>query len=608
MNKKPLVLGISAFFHDSAAVLVEDGEIISAVQEERFTRTKFDSSFPVNAINFCFEQRGVGAAEIDTIAFYDEPQLKLDRLIETLTAFAPLRVKANAGKVRDFLARKYFLEEIIATKLPAFKGEIFVSRHHLSHAASAFYPSPFEKAAIIVVDAMGEWSCSSIGLGEGAKIELLKEQRFPHSVGLLYSAFTQFLGFKVNSGEYKVMGLAPYGTPKYANLIKDKLVEINDDGSIKLNTEYFDFMTGRRMISRNFQRLFNAPERRPEGPLTERDADVASSIQKVVEEIMGKIVRQAVRLTGQKKVAMAGGVALNCVVNGKLLKSDIVEDLWIQPAAGDAGGALGAALLAHYNLFGRERKADGKNDSQKGSFLGPAFSGETIKKILDLHGFVYDEVGESELPARLCNLIAGGKVIGIFQGKMEFGPRALGARSIIGDARDPDMQKKMNLKIKYRESFRPFAPVVLAEEAAEWFEIKTESPYMLITAQVAAAKLVPGYDNDRSGIGSINKVRSIIPAVTHVDCSARVQTVDRQRGPYLHRLLEAFKGKTGCPVMVNTSFNVRGEPIVGAPIDALRCFMNTEMDYLVLERFILDKQKQKKQLIESEFKAGLSFD
>jgi carbamoyltransferase len=514
-----------------------------------------------------------------------------------------LKFISNFKRIRDWIKQKLPIDQLIYRRLPGFQGDIFFSHHHESHAASAFYPSPFESAAILVVDAMGEWSCSSIGQGDGNKISILKEQHFPHSVGLLYSAITQHVGFKVHSGEYKVMGLAPYGEPKFVKLIKDHLVEIKEDGSIILNTDYFDFMIGKRMTNAKMEELFNAPDRKPESPISQREMDVAKSIQVVVEEIILKMVQHAVDLTGFRNLSLAGGVALNCVANGKIQRSGLIDGLWIQPAAGDAGGALGAALLAHYKNFEKNHRKKSPSDSQKGSFLGPIFTEEEVKNVLDAYGFIYQKISGKDIFSGLTDLIIEGNVIGLFQGSMEFGPRALGARSIIGDARNPIMQRHMNKKIKYRESFRPFAPVVLVEEFSEWFEGDSETPYMLLTTQVNSKKLIK-HNDDRLlfGIEKLNVVRSEIPAVTHVDNSARVQTVDKERNSFLHELLQVVKAKTGCPVLINTSFNIRGEPIVCTPLDALRCFMNTEIDYLFIERFLLNKKQQKNQLKDDNFK------
>jgi carbamoyltransferase len=541
----PIVLGISSFYHDSAAALTANGEIIAAAQEERFTRRKFDSGFPEHSIYFCLEHAGIDQKELDCIAFYDEPLVKLDRIIETQTAFAPLGFFRNWRRIQDWVNQKFSLDKLIYSKLPCFSGSIFYCHHHLSHAASAFYPSPFRKASIVVVDAMGEWACSSIGKGEEKNITILQEQRYPNSVGLLYSAITQHIGFKVNSGEYKVMGLAPYGEPRYVRLIKDHLVEIHDDGSIILNTEYFDFMVGGRMTNDNFNRLFGAIDRTPESMITQREMDIARSIQVVIEEIMLNIARYAVSITGERNMVLAGGVALNCVANGKIRDSRIVDNLWIQPSAGDAGGALGAALFATYNHFNGTRAINEKSDSQKGSFLGPVYSKEDIRNVLDAYGFEYEELDGERKFNGVCDLLCDGNVIGVFQGQMEFGPRALGARSIIGDPRNPNMQKHMNLKIKYRESFRPFAPIVLAEEAQDWFESGEESPYMLLTTSLHRDKRIEtGEKQDNLfGIDKLNVVRSKIPAVTHVNNSARIQTVDRARNAFTYELLKSFQKK-----------------------------------------------------------------
>lgn len=608
--EQPIILGISCFYHDSAAAVIANGEIIAAAQEERFTRKKFDSDFPEHAINFCLESAGIDNQDIDCVAFYDDPLVKLDRIIESQTRFAPLKLAQNYRRIHEWIDHKFSLDQLIYRRLPGFKGEIFFSHHHVSHAASAFYPSPFGRAAVVVADAMGEWSCSSIAEGNGSRVTILKEQHFPHSVGLLYSAITQHIGFRVNSGEYKVMGLAPYGESRYVELIKEHLVEIYENGSIVLNTDYFDFMTGNRMTNHRLEDLFGSPDREPESILTQREMDIAKSIQIVVEEIMLNMTRHAVALTGLRALVLAGGVALNCVANGKIQRSGLIDNLWIQPAAGDAGGALGAALYAHYNVYNQDRIINNSGDSQKGTFLGPVYEKKYIRMILDTYGFTYEELAENDKCEKICDLICEGGVIALFQGRMEFGPRALGARSIIGDARIPEMQKHMNLKIKYRESFRPFAPVVLLEDLAEWFETSEESPYMLLTTSVKGNRLVLSEAPNVAlfGIDKLNVVRSEVPAITHVDNSARIQTVDSKRNPFLHGLLKTFKEKTGCPILINTSFNIRGEPIVCTPLDALNCFMNTDIDYLLLEWFLIDKKKQGKQLKDENFKKKKGLD
>lgn len=593
------ILGISAYYHDSAVALVDDGEIVAAVQEERFTRVKHDSGFPINGINYCLEEAECSIAEIDYVVFYDKPILKFDRLIETYLAFAPKGFSSFTKAIPQWLKIKLFLKkEILKSLGKDFKGKVVFTEHHEAHAASAFYPSPFDEAAIITIDGVGEWATASIGIGKGNKIELLKEMRFPHSLGLLYSAFTYYTGFKVNSGEYKLMGLAPYGKPKYVELIKDNLIDIKDDGSIWMDMSYFNYCQGLTMTSSKFHDLFGAEPRSPESEITQFYMDIAASVQVVTEEVILKMAQYAKKITKCKNLCLAGGVALNCVANGKLLKENIFDKLWIQPAAGDAGGALGAALFVNYQLLKKKRYI-GDKDSQKGSFLGPAFSNEDISAYLDSIGAEKKFLSDKELVDKVADYIADEKVIGWFHGRMEFGPRALGGRSIIGDAGSKDMQTKMNLKIKYRESFRPFAPCVLAEDCSEYFELDEESPYMLIVAPVKEDKRVKITDadlnimqNDPDLLKRVNVPRSEIPAITHIDYSARVQTVDKERHGLYYDLIKRFKEKTGSSVIINTSFNIRGEPIVCSPADAVNCFMNTEMDFLVLGNYVLDKEKQ----------------
>jgi carbamoyltransferase len=590
------ILGISAYYHDSAACLVVDGEIVAAAQEERFTRRKHDFRFPTHAIKSCLQEGGLaGPGELDFIVFYDKPLLKFERLLETHLRYAPAGLASFLQAMPLWLRQKLSIRELIRRELN-YQGTILFTEHHESHAASAFFPSPFERAAILTVDGVGEWATVSLGLGEGNRIRILREIHFPHSLGLLYSAFTYFTGFKVNSGEYKLMGLSPYGRPIYADLITRELIDLREDGSFKLNLRYFNYCTGLTMTNDRFARLFGGLPRRPESPLTERDMDMAASIQVVTEKAMLGLARAAFAATGCENLVMAGGVALNCVANARILRDGPFRRLWVQPAAGDAGGALGAALFAHYQILGGPRTVDGRRDLQKGSLLGPAFDDAAITRFIedrDIKATRYDDF--EALADRVSDLIAEGNVIGWFQGRMEFGPRALGCRSIIGDARNPEMQTTMNVKIKFRESFRPFAPSVLAERAAEYLDLATESPYMLLVAAVRADRLLPtspADDIELAGLDRRRAVRSVIPAVTHVDNSARIQTVSREDNPRYHRLIERFAEKTGCPVIINTSFNVRGEPIVCSPEDAYRCFARTSMDYLVLGSWLVDRTEQ----------------
>jgi carbamoyltransferase len=588
------ILGISAYYHDSAACLIKDGEILAAAQEERFTRKKHDHSFPSNAVRYCLASEGISARDLELVAFYDKPFIKFERILETYLAYAPKGIKSFLKAIPLWIKQKLWIKEIIKKELD-YDVNIIFPEHHESHAASAFYPSPFESAAILTADGVGEWTTTSFGVGEGREIKILADIKFPHSLGLLYSAFTYYTGFKVNSGEYKVMGLAPYGEPKYVDLILKELVDLKEDGSFKLNMEYFDFAAGLTMTNKKFDELFGGPPRQPESELTQREMDLARSVQEVTEEIMLRMAKHVKRETGKEYLCLAGGVALNCVANGKILREGIFKDIWIQPAAGDAGGALGAALFAWYQYMGNERNANGVEDSQKGSYLGPEFSDEEIKKYLDEHEIEYKKLSEDQLTDVVSDLIAEGNVIGWFQGRMEFGPRALGNRSILGDARSPEMQSKMNLKIKFRESFRPFAPSVLEEKVSEYFELDRPSPYMLLVAEVKKERQIKSKDdsNNLFGIEKLKVPRSDIPAVTHVDYSARIQTVNKNTNPLYHKLLSDFDRKHGCAVLVNTSFNVRGEPIVCTPDDAYKCFMRTEMDYLVLGRFLLDKKDQR---------------
>ena len=624
------ILGISAFYHDSAACLVDDGEIIAAAQEERFTRLKHDYNFPVNAARYCLKEGGIDAEQLDYVGFYDKPLLKFDRLLETYLDYAPSGFRSFLKAMPLWMKEKLWMPDLIRTEMAKangadderaakkagkkFEWKLLFGDHHESHAASAFYPSPFEEAAILTIDGVGEWATSSLGVGRGNEITLLKELRFPDSLGLLYSAFTYYTGFKVNSGEYKVMGLAPYGVPKYVSLIKDHLAEVREDGSIRMNHEYFSYSQGLRMTNGAFDKLFGARPRKAESLITQREMDLARSIQVVTEEAMLKMVRYVHNETGLKRLCMAGGVALNCVANGRILREGPFEDIWIQPAAGDAGGAVGIALAIWHRYLGNERvsaeqagtwqssRSASNNglpryaDGMKGSFLGPRHTVDEIETFLAERNLPYKKYSREELPKVIADLLASEKVIGLHQGRMEFGPRALGGRSIIGDPRSPSMQSVMNLKIKYRESFRPFAPSVTREQVSDWFDLNYESPYMLLVADVLERHRTHLDDTEQKlwGIDKLNIKRSEIPAVTHVDYSARIQTVRRETNSLYWEIIEAFRQKTGCPVIVNTSFNVRGEPIVCTPEDSYRCFMRTEMDYLVLETCVLDKKDQPK--------------
>jgi len=594
------ILGISAFYHDSAAALVVDGEIVAAAQEERFTRKKHDPGFPTRAIAYCLAQAGKSARDVDYVVFYEKPFRKFERLLETYFAFAPIGFKSFRMAMPVWLKEKIRLPHVIREGLgEASKAPIVFTDHHESHAASAFFPSPYDEAAILTLDGVGEWTTTTMGVGRGNKIELTKHLEFPHSLGLLYSAFTYYCGFKVNSGEYKLMGLAPYGTPVYKDLIRRHLIDLKPDGSFWLDMQYFNYCQGLTMTSRKFHDLFGGPPRNPESDIAQRHMDLAASIQAVTEEAMLAMGQELFRQTGMSKLVLAGGVALNCVGNGKLLREGPFDDIWIQPAAGDAGGALGAALFTWHQLLEKPRPS-ARADHQKGSFLGSAFSPAEVCRRLDAAGAKYRRAAsESELVDQVVDLLVAEKIVGWFQGRMEFGPRALGARSIIGDPRSPKMQATMNLKIKFRESFRPFAPIVLRDEAPNWFALDPshESPYMLLVAPVLESHRVPITDAQRAQMASdpdlrnrVNIPRSDIPAVTHVDYSARLQTIDPDRNPRMTKLLQAFQKRTGCPVLVNTSFNVRGEPIVCTPEDAYRCFLGTEMDALVLEDVVLLKE------------------
>ncbi|MGE5795241.1 MAG: carbamoyltransferase [Ignavibacteria bacterium] len=587
------ILGISAYYHDSAAALLRDGEIIAAAQEERFTRKKHDHEFPINAVKYCLHEAGISADKLDYVAFYDKPIIKFDRILETYVTYAPLGIRSFIKAVPLWIRKKLWMTDLIKKEIN-YEGQILFPEHHESHAASAFFPSPFQRAAFLTIDGVGEWATSSFGAGIENKVQIMGELHFPHSLGLLYSAFTYFTGFKVNSGEYKVMGLAPYGNPKYVQKIYDYLLDLKEDGSFKMNMEFFNYCAGLTMTNEKFEKIFDGPPRKSEANLTQREMDLACSVQVVTEEIMLRMAKHVKKVTGEKYLCLAGGVALNCVGNGKLLRAGIFDDIWIQPAAGDAGGALGAAYIVHHHYL--NNPAPGKNgtDLQKGSLLGTSYSNEEIKEFLEKNNLPYKYLETEDLLNETAGLLRQEKIIGWFQGRMEFGPRALGARSIIGDARSPEMQKKMNLKIKYRESFRPFAPSVLAEKVCEWFEMNHESPYMLLVAEVKKEKQrqMTSKEKDLWGIDQLNVVRSEVPAITHIDYSARIQTVNKKDNPRYYALISKFFEKTSCPVIVNTSFNVRGEPIVESPLDAYKCFMRTEIDALVLENFILYKNQQ----------------
>ena len=594
------ILGLSAFYHDSAAALVIDGQIAAAAQEERFTRKKHDSGFPHHAIAYCLHEGGISLGEVDYVAFYDKPFLKFERLLETYLAFAPKGFRSFRMAIPLWLKEKLFQKQLLRDELRAFdpgfdwQNKLLFTEHHQSHAASAFFPSPFDEAVILTMDGVGEWATTSVGFGRGNHLEMRKELHFPHSLGLLYSAFTYYTGFKVNSGEYKVMGLAPYGEPKYAELILDSLVDLKPDGTFRLDQSYFDYCTGLRMTNDKFDALFGGPARKPEERLTQRHMDLAASIQAVTEEVVLRLTRSIAAETGAENLCLAGGVALNCVANGKVLRDGKFKRIWIQPAAGDAGGALGAALAAYHLHKGQPRRLDNQLDGMNGAYLGPGYDDDECARRLERAGARFDRLGGNEMIERAASDLADGKGLGWFQGRMEFGPRALGNRSIIADARSPSMQSALNLKVKYRESFRPFAPAVLREDVSDWFELDSESPYMLLVADVVKRRRRPMTAQEQAlfGIDKLNVPRSEIPAVTHVDYSARVQTVHAETNPRFHALLSTFKQKTGCPVLVNTSFNVRGEPIVRTPEDAFRCFMGTELDALAVGNLYLQKSEQ----------------
>ena len=587
------ILGISAFYHDSAACLVRDGEIAAAAQEERFTRKKHDLRFPEHAVQYCLEEGGLSINELDYIAFYDKPFLKFWRLLESYIGVAPRGLRSFFKAMPVWIKKKIWMKSLIR-EFTGFEGKILFPEHHASHAASAFYPSPFSSAAFLTVDGVGEWTTSSYGVGEDNQIRILADLEFPHSIGLLYSAFTYYTGFKVNSGEYKMMGLAPYGKPKYKDVILKELIDLKEDGSFKMNMDYFGYLGSLRMTNRKFDKIFDGPPRKPESKITQREMDLARSAQEITEEIMLRMACQVHKETGKDYLCLAGGVALNCVGNGRILRESPFKDIWIQPAAGDAGGALGAALYSWYTHLENERKADNKHDFQKGSYLGPAFSNDEIEQYLKDNQIPYKRLDDDELIKTAADLLANENVIGWFQGRMEFGPRALGNRSILADARSPEMQSVLNLKIKFRESFRPFAPSVLEEDLSDYFEIDRPSPYMLLVADVKKERCrdLNEQENRLSGFDKLKTVRSEIPAITHVDYSARIQSVNKNTNPRYHALIRAFKKKTGSPVIINTSFNVRGEPIVCTPDDAYKCFMRTRMDYLVMGNFLLDKKEQ----------------
>jgi len=595
-----VILGISAFYHDSGAAIVVDGRIVAAAQEERFTRKKHDASFPRHAIEFCLGEAGVTLSEVDYVVFYDKPLVKFERLLETYLAYAPRGFRSFLVAMPVWLKEKLFLKVTIRKELASLAGcrekevpQLLFTEHHQSHAASAFFPSPFQRAAVLCVDGVGEWATTSVWLGESNALTPQWEIDFPHSLGLLYSAFTYYTGFRVNSGEYKLMGLAPYGEPKYVDVIMDRLIDLKDDGTFRLDMSYFDYATGLAMTSRKFARLFGGAPRRPETEIGQREMDLACSIQVVTEEVMLRLAKTVHAELGVDYLCLAGGVALNCVANGRLLREGPFKDIWIQPAAGDAGGAIGAALSVWYEYLGNSREADGCQDAMHGAYLGRSFDKQEIRAYLDEVGAVYRELPEAELYERVAEFLAEEKVVGWFGGRSEFGPRALGNRSIIGDPRSPRMQSMMNLKIKYRESFRPFAPAVKAEAVSEWFEIDRKSPYMLLVAEIKDEKRLYSKEaGNLAGLEQLKVVRSQIPAVTHVDYSARIQTVHAETNPRFYALIEAFERKTGCPVLINTSFNVRGEPIVDSPEDAYRCFMRTEMDCLVMENLLLEKSDQ----------------
>ena len=610
------ILGISAFYHDSAACILKDGNIIAAAQEERFTRKKHDASFPHHAILYCLKEAQVAASQIDNVVFYEKPFVKFERLLETYLAFAPKGFLSFAKAMPLWIKNKLFQKSAIIKELRLtldksinWHNRILFSEHHLSHAASAFYPSPFKRAAILTFDGVGEWTTTSLALGNGNDLKIMKEIHFPHSLGLLYSAFTYYIGFKVNSGEYKVMGLAPYGKPCYADLIKEKLIAVAHDGSFQLDMSYFNYATGLTMTNKKFDALFGGQPRKPETELTQREMDLAASIQKVTEDIFVQIAKSIANETEERNLCLAGGVALNCVANGILLREKIFDNIWIQPASGDAGGALGAALSVWYLNYNKDRIITSKRDEMKGAFLGPEFSDYEIESELNKYGAVYSKLSEEKLIECVANFLTDEKAIGWMQGRMEFGPRALGGRSIIADPRSPLMQKQLNLKVKYRESFRPFAPSILREDVSEWFNHNTDSPYMLLVSDVKEEKRCTTTEkgNNLFGIDKLKVPRSFVPAITHIDYSARIQTVHADTNPRYHAVISKFKEKTGCPIVINTSFNVRGEPIICSPSDAFKCFMGTELDVLVIGNYLLVKEDQDESL-KSNYKEKYELD
>ena len=602
------ISGISAFYHDSAACLLKDGEIVAAAQEERFTRKKHDAGFPIHAIKYCLKEAGIAAKDIDNVVFYEKPFVKFERLLETYLAFAPKGFTSFAKAMTVWIKDKLFQKSALIKELKStlddsidWSQRLLFSEHHLSHAASAYYPSPFDSAAVLTLDGVGEWTTTSLAIGKGSNLQVVKEIHFPHSLGLLYSAFTSYTGFKVNSGEYKVMGLAPYGEPRYADLIREKLITVADDGSFQLDMSYFDYATGLTMTNKKFDALFGGPPRTSETELTQREMDLAASVQRVTEDIVLELARGIAKETGESNLCLAGGVALNCVANGILLREKIFDNIWIQPAAGDAGGALGAALSTWYLHHNKERVVSTERDAMKGAYLGPEFTDNEIETELTNCGANFKKLSEAEMIEEVAYALADEKAVGWMQGRMEFGPRALGGRSIIADPRSPMMQKQLNLKVKYRESFRPFAPSVLREEVGEWFEHETDSPYMLLVADVQSDKRrsMTAEEEALFGIDKLNVPRSSVPAITHVDYSARIQTVHADTNPRYHAVISKFKETTGCPLVVNTSFNVRGEPIICTPTDAFKCFMGTEMDVLAVGNYVLYKEHQNEALKEN---------
>ena len=616
MSQNHYILGISAYYHDSAAALLRNGEIIAAAQEERFTRKKHDSGFPSNAIKYCLSDSDIELTDVSELIFYDKPLIKFERLLETYLTYAPRGIRSFAAAMPVWLKEKLLLKETLKREFCAIANcgkndlpDLLFSEHHRSHAASAFFPSPYKSAAILCLDGVGEWATTSLWHGKNNHIDSLWQINFPHSLGLLYSAFTYFCGFRVNSGEYKLMGLAPYGEPKYVDLILNNLIDIKEDGTFRLAMRYFGYCTGLRMTNSKFDSLFGGPPRQSESELTQREMDIAASIQKVTELVVLRLVSTAHKETRESNICLAGGVALNCVANGRILRESPFESVWIQPAAGDAGGAIGAAQVAWHERRGEPRRIK-KPDGMNGAFLGPKYDQNSIRKFLVAQGADFRELGEAQLTAEIAKILAGGNVVGLFQGRMEFGPRALGGRSIIGDARDASMQSTMNLKIKYRESFRPFAPSVLAERVSDYFDLEDSSPYMLIVANISEhhRKKQDSAAQSAFGIQKLKIERSTLPAITHVDYSARIQTVHQDTNPRYYNILKAFEEETGCAVLVNTSFNVRGEPIVCSPHDAYQCFMRTEMDYLVLENFLLPKQSQPEFTKSGDWKEEIELD